>query len=184
MIEATIAPFINKAFTITGTQYHYTVSGDPHGGLDISTNFYDKLYSMVNGKVIRRVLNDPSYGNYIIIQDSTTGVTWLYAHMDSITVFLNQNITLGQEVGIEGKTGNVTGIHVHLELQFLNPGDAWVWNIPYSDRPNIAEFMGLTNTQGLRAIYYGRRPIESKKDKKFKWVLFNKRIRKNRKILT
>ena len=44
VIEARIAPFIRKVFTITGTQYHYSGSGDPHGGLDLSTGFKDDLY--------------------------------------------------------------------------------------------------------------------------------------------
>lgn len=155
VIEARIAPFIRKVFTITGTQYYYSGSGQPHGGLDISTGFNDDLYSMVNGKVLSVVHNHSSYGNYIIIQDTTTGDSFLYAHMKTIEVVQNQQISMGQLVGQEGMTGEATGIHLHLELQYHNVGESWTWNVPYEDRPNVAEYLGLTNTQGLQAIYYG-----------------------------
>ena len=184
VINARIAPFINKQFQITGTQYHYSGSGNPHGGLDISTGANDTLYSMVNGKVLS-VSWESSYGNYIIIQDDTTGDSFLYAHMKSVSVTRGQTITLGQAVGTEGRTGIATGIHVHLELQYHTPGESWTWQVPYEDRPNVAEYMGLTNTQGLKAIYRGTPgptppgPLDFHK-KKFPWVLYARKLRQRR----
>lgn len=187
VIDARIAPFINQQFTITGTQYHYSGSGDPHGGLDISTGANDILYSMVNGKVLS-VSHESSYGNYIIIQDSTTGDSFLYAHMKSVSVRKNQTITMGQAVGIEGRTGTATGIHVHLELQYHTPGESWTWGIPYEDRPNVAEYLGLTNTQGLQAIYHGTpgptppHPIHYDSERRFPWVLYARKLRNKRRM--
>ena len=184
VIESRIAPFINKKFTITGTQYYYSGSGNPHGGLDLSTGSNDNLYSMVNGKVLS-VSFESSYGNYIIIQDSTTGDSFLYAHMKSVSVIQGQTITMGQLVGIEGRTGNATGIHVHLELQYHTPGQSWTWGVPYNDRPNVAEYLGLTNTQGLQAIYHGEPvppyPVDFQK-KKFPWVLYARKLRNQRRM--
>lgn len=184
VVQARIAPFIRENFEITGTQYYYSGSGQPHGGLDIATysGSLHILYSMVNGKVLSVVENHESYGKYIIIQDNTTGDTFLYAHMARIDVFKNQLISMGDQVGIEGSTGNVTGRHVHLELQYLNPGDSWVWNVPYNDRPNVAEYMGLTNTKGLVAYYDGTphpippTPTTTKKHK-FPWFIYNRKRR-------
>ena len=192
VLEATIAPFINKVFTITGTQYYYHNSGKPHGGLDLSTGFKDNLYSMVEGTVISVVHNHSSYGNYIIIQDDTTGDTFLYAHMDSIDLAIQSggHVSMNQLVGVEGRTGSATGVHVHLELQYLDPGDDWVWNVPYNSRPNVAEYMGLTNTYHLQAIYDGEPgptpppppPVyDFTPKKKFPWFIYNHRRMTGRK---
>lgn len=180
---ATIAPFIDDVFTITGTQYHYN-SGAAHGGLDIATgsSSLHRLYSMVDGRVVSVVKNHSSYGNYIITQDMTTGDSFLYAHMKSIAVATGDTISKGTFVGIEGSTGNVTGRHVHIELQYLNPGDSWVWGIPYNNRPNVAEYMGLTNTYHLQAIYNGDIPPvpphppgpSGNTRKKYPWVIYNR----------
>lgn len=181
VVQARIAPFIRENFVITGTQYYYSGSGDPHGGLDIATyaGSLHILYSMVNGKILSVVHNHSSYGNYIIMQDNTTGDSFLYAHMARIDVFQGQIVSMGDQVGIEGSTGNVTGRHLHLELQYLNPGDSWVWGIDYNDRPNVAEYMGLANTQGLVAYYDGTPhpiPTETRKHK-FPWFIYNRKRR-------
>lgn len=154
-VQARIAPFIKENFQITGTQYHYR-SGGAHGGLDIATysSSLHELFSMVTGTVLFAG-HESSYGNYIIIQDDTTGDTFLYAHMQSYIVYKDQKINQGDFVGIEGRTGNVTGRHVHLELQYHTPGESWTWGVPYDERPNVAEYMGLTNTQGLVGYYDG-----------------------------
>lgn len=181
ILEARIAPFINKVFTITGTQYYYHNSGNPHGGLDIATSMKDNLYSMVEGHVLSVVRNHSSYGNYIIIQDDTTGDSFLYAHMDSIDLAIQTGgiVHLNQLVGVEGRTGNVTGIHVHLELQYHTPGESWTWGVPYNDRPNVAEYMGLTNTYRLQAIYDGTPtptpPPTYDTQKNFPWFIYNHR---------
>lgn len=180
--NARIAPFIKEKFQITGTQYHYK-SGGEHGGLDIATysSSLHELFSMVTGTVLYAG-RESSYGNYIIIQDDTTGDTFLYAHMKSYIVVAGQHINKGDFVGIEGSTGNVTGRHVHLELQYHNPGESWTWGVPYSQRPNVAEYMGLTNTQGLVAYYDGipgpvpPGPGPSRQKKKgFPWYLVEKK---------
>lgn len=185
-IHASLAPFVNIKFTITGTQYYYYVSREPHGGLDLQAAIaHQPLYSMVDGTVLAAVNNHSSYGNYIIIQDDTTGDTWLYAHMESIDVLPRQKISFLERVGVEGKTGNVTGRHVHLEYQSHNPGEAWTWNIPYNDRPNVAVKLGLTNTYHLQAIYYGDVPPvppvpptpEEEIKSKFPWFIYNRKRR-------
>lgn len=56
------------------------------------------------------------YGNVVVINHQN-GYWSLYGHMSSITVQEGQNIGVGQQVGVCGKTGQVTGPHLHFEIK-------------------------------------------------------------------
>ncbi|HDR5353905.1 TPA: peptidoglycan DD-metalloendopeptidase family protein [Bacillus thuringiensis] len=56
------------------------------------------------------------YGNVVVINHGN-GYWSLYGHMSSITVQEGQNIGVGQQVGVCGKTGQVTGPHLHFEIK-------------------------------------------------------------------
>ncbi len=57
-----------------------------------------------------------AYGNQVVIQHSD-GKYSQYAHMSSLKASVGQTVTEGQEIGISGATGNVTGPHVHFEIR-------------------------------------------------------------------
>lgn len=56
------------------------------------------------------------YGNYVVISHPN-GTQTLYAHMTDVTVVLGQVVTQGQPIGTVGKTGRVTGAHLHFEIR-------------------------------------------------------------------
>ncbi|MGH0758439.1 peptidoglycan DD-metalloendopeptidase family protein [Bacillus cereus] len=56
------------------------------------------------------------YGNVVVINHGN-GYWSLYGHMSSITVQKGQNIGVGQQVGVCGRTGQVTGPHLHFEIK-------------------------------------------------------------------
>lgn len=183
--NASIAPFINNIFYVTsvfGIQETRT-----HRGLDIATPTADgnvPLYSMCNGTLLVNKWND-SYGNYIIIKDNTTGIGFLYAHMQySSPLKVGESVEIGQYVGNEGTTGNSTGIHLHLEMQDISNND-WIFNADISKYINPADFMSIPNTQGISAIYNGEPinpPVVKRKKKNyFKWVIYANKIRKRSK---
>lgn len=179
MIEqARIAPFINVVFTVTSAQPYRSDGVTLHGGLDISTGNNDPLYSMVDGTVLYSQWNTGGYGNCIIMQDDTTGDSFLYGHMRDLPLkSVGDHVSLGEQVGVEGTTGQSTGIHLHVEWQQLNPGDSWNWNVPILDRPYVANFMGISNVLNTRAIYNGIPiPVNSKKNK-FPWAIYLSRYR-------
>lgn len=180
--QARVAPFINEEFTVTSAQPYYP-DGTIHGGFDISTGVNSNVYSMTGGRVLYSQFNTGGYGNMIIIQDQQSGVTLLYAHLRDLPLFPVGSVVLPQQqIGVEGSTGDSTGIHTHLEIQYLTPGDAWNWNVPKLERPHVADFMGIPNTYGITAIYDGSPPVpptptETTKRHKFNWVLYSKKIR-------
>jgi murein DD-endopeptidase MepM/ murein hydrolase activator NlpD len=56
-----------------------------------------------------------SYGYYVVV-DHGDGDQTLYAHFSSISVSVGQSVAQGQRLGIAGRTGYATGIHLHFEV--------------------------------------------------------------------
>ncbi|GAA2773640.1 M23 family metallopeptidase [Streptomyces showdoensis] len=57
-----------------------------------------------------------AYGNQVVIQHAD-GTFSQYAHLSSISVSAGQTVTGGQQIGLSGATGNVTGPHLHFEIR-------------------------------------------------------------------
>jgi murein DD-endopeptidase MepM/ murein hydrolase activator NlpD len=188
--EARIAPFINEVFLETASQPYYS-DGSIHGGLDLSTGANSPLYAMVTGTVLYSQYNIGGYGNCIIMQDDITGDTLLYGHLrDLPIVSVGGHVNVGDFIGWEGSTGQSTGNHVHLEIQYLTPGEAWHWGTNKLTRPHVADWMGIPNRRGIRAIYNGTPgPTPPKPEPfppvtlnrtQFKWVLYSRKNRNRR----
>lgn len=184
-----IAPFINDVFTITSHWWFERI--DPitgelkiHRGLDIATSGSKPVYSMLNGRILE-MGTDSSQGNYIVIVDdtvgsSTYGYATRYMHLASFNVSQNDRIIVGQQVGMEGTTGHSTGIHLHVEMQDVSRFNwQWHWSYTKSDYLDPTVFMGIDNIDGTQWIYDGTPipPTPTKKQHKFPWVLYAKKIR-------
>lgn len=156
-------------------RFHTGTDFAPYG----STPANPDLYSVCDGQVVN-VLSNSTLGNQVIIKDSQTNNYWRYCHMQSPSpLSIGDIVNTNTRVGIMGATGNVTGIHLHLEYSttitwsydtFLNPSDA----------------LGIPNERGTIVLYDGSvtppeppTPTEIKK-KKFPWVLYFKKLRKKR----
>lgn len=127
-------------------RFHTGTDFAPYG----STPANPPLYSVCRGRV-QQVRFDNTLGNQIVIKDNDTNNYWRYCHMkEPSTLSLGDNVNTSTQVGIMGATGNVTGIHLHLEYAttlawdydtFLNPSDAL--GIP-NVRGTIVHFSGVT----------------------------------------
>ena len=181
-VQARIAPFINKRFLITSAWWSERW-GTIHKGLDISTGANDPVYSIVeNGKVIQQWFNHASMGNALVIKSQTNGIATLYMHLDSFTKNLNDTVRVGEQVGIEGTTGESTGIHLHVEMADMNGLTNWNFNGLKSDYLDPTAFMGIPNVEGTWCIYDGQPTPPtptSKKISKFPWVLYARKLRNN-----
>lgn len=179
--KAKIAPFINKTFTVTSPWWSNR-GGTIHRGLDISTGANDPVYSMLEGTVVQMWHNDSSMGNALVIKN-LVGVATLYMHLASFSVSLNDSVKIGQQVGIEGTTGESTGIHLHVEMQVMT-GSKWKWSYNKSDYLDPTNFMGIQNVKNSQWIYDGTplppEPTPTSKNQKrkgFPWVLYANKIR-------
>jgi murein DD-endopeptidase MepM/ murein hydrolase activator NlpD len=70
---------------------------------------------------IRLVDPGTGYGKYVRIAHANGFKTW-YCHLASISVILGEVINVGDILGLAGTTGNSTGVHLHLNLQWIDNG--------------------------------------------------------------
>jgi murein DD-endopeptidase MepM/ murein hydrolase activator NlpD len=90
-----------------------------HTGIDISTGQPAGTMPVTPfrpGKVIAAIHSSHGFGNHVIL-DHGSGVTSVYAHLDSISVQTGQEAGMGTVLGKEGTTGLSTGPHLHFEIR-------------------------------------------------------------------
>lgn len=85
-----------------------------HKGIDIARPSDYTIKSADNGVVVSAGY-DGGYGNKIVI-DHQNGYRTVYAHLASITVSQGQTVPRGTKIGVMGRTGDSTGVHLHFEV--------------------------------------------------------------------
>jgi murein DD-endopeptidase MepM/ murein hydrolase activator NlpD len=89
----------------------------PHRGTDYAAPSGTPIKASGDGKVIFRGVKS-GYGNVVILQHGGN-ITTLYAHMSKFAskARLGTRVRQGQTIGYVGKTGLVTGVHLHYEYR-------------------------------------------------------------------
>lgn len=85
-----------------------------------SVNYVDR-----NQRRTRAGLNDGGgYGNYVIIQESSTGRCFLYAHLKSGTVRVKKgdSVDVGTTIAKMGSSGDSGHMHLHFEIRTSKAG--------------------------------------------------------------
>ncbi|MFE6053775.1 peptidoglycan DD-metalloendopeptidase family protein [Kitasatospora sp. NPDC056446] len=112
---AFVAPLANpKLGTAYGVAGSMWASGH-HTGQDFVASTGTPLRAVGNGVVVKAG-NGGAYGNEVEIK-LADGHYAEYAHLSSIGVTIGQSVTVGQQIGLSGATGNVTGPHLHFEIR-------------------------------------------------------------------
>ncbi|WP_417761241.1 peptidoglycan DD-metalloendopeptidase family protein [Shewanella sp.] len=86
----------------------------PHRGVDYVAAIGTPIKAAGAGKVVEASYNRFN-GNYVFIRHSATYTT-KYLHLNKRKVKLGDNVKQGQIIGTLGKTGRVTGAHLHYEF--------------------------------------------------------------------
>ena len=86
-----------------------------HTGVDIIAGYGTPIDAAAGGTVTA-VGYDGDFGFRVEVTDSY-GFVEIYAHMETGTVMLGQQVQQGDRVGLVGSTGLSIGSHLHLQLQ-------------------------------------------------------------------
>lgn len=98
--------------------------GRQHKGLDIKVYTGDTIRAAFAGKVRIVRYDRGGYGNFIVIRHNN-GLETIYGHLSKQLVEENQDVEVGEVIGLGGNTGRSTGSHLHFETRLcgvaLNP---------------------------------------------------------------
>lgn len=88
-----------------------------HRGVDYGSPYGSPIYATADG-VIKHAGFQSAYGNRVIIQHGNS-ISTLYAHMSKIGKNTKKGVRVqrGDVIGYVGKTGRVTGTHLHYEFR-------------------------------------------------------------------
>ncbi len=98
------------------------------------------IYGTCDGFVYTRGYSK-SYGNYVVVKSGESGLFHWFCHLSQIKVKQGQTVNRATIIGIMGRTGNATGIHLHFEIRK-------VCN-EYGQNVNPADYMGIPNKIGV-----------------------------------
>jgi murein DD-endopeptidase MepM/ murein hydrolase activator NlpD len=104
--------FGNTAFAQSGAY-----NGKGHNGIDIGMPVGTKIVAALSGTVLGSGNTDLekgcySYGKWVLVGHDD-GLATIYAHLSVISVNTGDQLETGDLIGLSGKTGYVTGPHLH-----------------------------------------------------------------------
>ncbi len=105
-------------FFIFPAQGHITQGLHYYNAIDVANVCGTPIYAAASGVVQRAVYNNAwnlGMGNYITILHSNGTVTY-YGHFQNVFVKPGDKVSVGDRIGLMGRTGKATGCHVHFEV--------------------------------------------------------------------
>lgn len=110
---------ITQYFGATVDAKRLYVSGS-HNGIDLGASDGTKIKAALSGTVWATGNTDAkagcySYGKWVLLKHNN-GLSTLYAHLSVISVETGSAVSTGDIIGFSGRTGYVTGPHLHFTL--------------------------------------------------------------------
>ena len=102
---------IGTGYRVAGSMW----SSGYHTGVDFVVPTGTSLKAVAAGTVVSAGWGG-AYGNQVVVR-LADGHYAQYGHMSQISVSAGQTVTEGQQIGLSGATGNVTGPHLHFEIR-------------------------------------------------------------------
>jgi murein DD-endopeptidase MepM/ murein hydrolase activator NlpD len=103
---------------VIGTSYHASGSmwsSGYHTGTDFVVPTGTSVKAIADATVVSAGWGG-AYGNQVVLK-LADGHYAQYAHLSQLSVSAGQTVTVGQQLGLSGATGNVTGPHLHFEIR-------------------------------------------------------------------
>ncbi|WP_030315232.1 M23 family metallopeptidase [Streptomyces sp. NRRL B-3229] len=102
---------IGTGYRVAGAMW----SSGYHTGVDFVVPTGTPLKAVAAGTVVSAGWGG-AYGNQVVIK-LNDGYYAQYAHLSQLSVSAGQTVSEGQQIGLSGATGNVTGPHLHFEIR-------------------------------------------------------------------
>ena len=102
------------------------VPGLHHLGEDWAGAWGTPVLAAANGLVVDANPTGPlhsTFGRHVIVEHQRAGaapVHSLYAHLDTVSVAVGDEVAIGQQIGGLGDSGAATGLHLHWEISLDN----------------------------------------------------------------
>ncbi|MET9140488.1 M23 family metallopeptidase [Streptomyces parvulus] len=112
----TFVPPITASYVSTAYQAGSSLwSSGSHTGIDFHASSGTTVHAVGVGTVVEAGWGG-AYGNQVVIK-MHDGTYTQYGHLSSVGVSVGQLVEPGQQIGLSGATGNVTGPHLHFEAR-------------------------------------------------------------------
>ena len=103
-----------------------------HRGIDFHALPGTPVLAANSGEVV--LARELFYEGNCVIIDHGLGFMTIYMHLSKFEVSEGQNVERGQEIGLTGATGRVTGPHLHIAVRwkgaYLDPAQPWALPVP------------------------------------------------------
>lgn len=86
----------------------------PHRGLDLAARKGQEVFAAAGGTVVKAGKNS-SHGLQVTIQHPS-GLQTRYSHLSQVLVEVGTRLEAGEVLGLAGRTGRATGVHLHFEV--------------------------------------------------------------------
>jgi murein DD-endopeptidase MepM/ murein hydrolase activator NlpD len=110
--------------------------GKRHTGMDFACPPGNPVYVTGDGTVVLVKSERGGYGNHVEV-DHGFGYKTRYAHLSRIDVETGQKVSRGDCLGLSGRSGRITGPHLHYEViyrkEYVNPALYLDLTIPSKD---------------------------------------------------
>jgi murein DD-endopeptidase MepM/ murein hydrolase activator NlpD len=128
---------INGATSFSDTWGARRSGGRTHKGVDMMSSRNTPLVAIESGTITRT--SNSSLGGISIYLTGESGARYYYAHLDHLEsgVKGGLKVTVGQQIGFVGSTGNASDWLPHLHFQYAPKGSDWI--NPY---PLVKELCG------------------------------------------
>ncbi|MGC5004175.1 M23 family metallopeptidase [Streptomyces sp. DT203] len=90
-------------------------SSGSHTGIDFPVATGTSVKAITSGTVVTAGWGG-AYGNEVVVKHAD-GHYSQYGHLSALSVSVGKTVSAGQQIGLSGATGNVTGPHLHFEVR-------------------------------------------------------------------